>query len=49
MKVEVLNMCDFAFAEMTGKLSIIGIFNSIGAREKPIIYRLCALAIRIRF
>jgi hypothetical protein len=49
VKVEILNICDFASADAAGKLNIIGVFNSIWAKEKPIVYGLCALVIRIRF
>ena len=49
MKVEIFNICDFASADAGGKLNLIGVFNAIAAREKPIIYGLCALAIRMRF
>ena len=49
MKVEILNICDYASADASGKLNIIGVFNGIWAREKPIVYGLCALVIRIRF
>jgi hypothetical protein len=49
VKVEILNICDFASADAGGKLNVIGIFNSIRAKEKPVVYGLCALAIRIRF
>jgi len=49
MKVEIFNLCDFASADIGGKLNIIGVFDTIWAREKPISYGLFALVVRIRF
>jgi hypothetical protein len=49
MKVEIFSLCDFASADAAGKLNIIGIFDTIFARETPATHGLCALAIRMRF
>jgi uncharacterized protein DUF6941 len=49
MKVEIFSLCDFASADGSGKLNIIGVFDTIWAREVPATHGLCALAIRIRF
>ena len=49
MKVEIFSICDFASCDSGGKMNIIGVFNTVAAREKPIIYGLCAVALRIRF
>lgn len=49
MKVEIFTLCDFASSDAGGKLNVIGVFDSIYAREAPATYGLCALAIRIRF
>jgi len=49
MKVEIFSMCDFASSDAGGRLNIIGVFDSIYAREVPATHGLCALAIRIRF
>jgi hypothetical protein len=49
VKVEILNICDFASTDAAGRLTILGVFNGIWAKEKPVVYGLCALAIRIRF
>jgi hypothetical protein len=49
MKVEIFTLCDFASADAGGKLNVIGIFDTIWARELPATYGLCAIAIRIRF
>jgi len=42
-------MCDFAQADRDGKLTIVGIFDTIQAVEVPKIQGLCALAIKMRF
>jgi len=49
VKVEILNICDFASVDASGKLTIVGVFNGIWAKERPVVYGLCALVIRIRF
>ena len=49
MKVEIFSLCDFASADGSGKLNIIGVFDTIWAREVPATHGFCALAIRIRF
>jgi hypothetical protein len=49
MNVEIFNLCDFASADAGGKLNMLGVFNTIFAQQEPIIYGLCAVAIRIRF
>ena len=49
MKVEIFNLCDFATADSSGKLTVVGVFDTIWAREVPANYGLCALAIRLRF
>jgi hypothetical protein len=49
VKVEVFSLCDFASVDAGGKLNIIGVFDSMWARESPIVYGLCVLAARLRF
>ena len=49
MKVEIFSFCDFAQSDSSGKLSLIGVIDSIFASELPVIYGLCSLAIRVRF
>jgi hypothetical protein len=49
MKVEIFTLCDFATADAAGKLNIIGVFDTIYAREAPATHGFCALAARIRF
>jgi hypothetical protein len=49
MKVEILTLCDFAQAEPTGKMNILGSFDRILAKETPINRAVFAVAARIRF
>lgn len=49
MKVEIFSLCDFASADAAAKLNIIGVFDTLWAREAPITHGLCVLAARIRF
>jgi hypothetical protein len=49
MKVEIFSLCDFATADASGKLTLVGVFDTVWAREVPATHGLCALAIRIRF
>lgn len=49
MKVEILSLCDFAQAEPTGKLNILGAFDHIFAKEAPIPRAVFAVAARLRF
>jgi hypothetical protein len=49
MKVEIFALCDFAQADATGKLNILGVFDRIFGRQAPITHPLCALAIKMRF
>ena len=49
MKVEILTLCDFAQAEPTGKMNILGSFDRILAKEAPIARSVFAVASRIRF
>ena len=48
MEVEVFVLCDAATDNM-GKLNILGTFDTIGAREIPVIHPQCAVATRIRY
>ena len=48
MKVELFALCDFA-ADYGGKLSIIGTFDSIFAKQMPAVHAQCCLAVRLRF
>ena len=49
MKVEVLTLCDFAQAEPTGKMNVLGTFDRIVAKEAPVNRAVFAVAARIRF
>ena len=49
MKVEILNLCDYATGEMTGKMTLVGIFDVIYAKEAPVSIIMCSLAVRLRF
>ena len=48
MKIEVLTLCDFA-ADYGGKLSVVGLFDSIFARQVPAVHPHCCLAVKLRF
>jgi hypothetical protein len=48
MKIELLALADFA-ADYGGKLSVIGIFDSIFARQMPAVHPHCCLAVKLRF
>src|SRR5580704_13440021 len=49
MKVELFTLCDYAKAESTGKLYIIGAFDHIYANQAPVPAPPCAIAARLRF
>jgi hypothetical protein len=49
MKIELFALCDFAQAEPTGKLNLLGIFDHLYAREAPVLRSVFAIAARIRF
>jgi hypothetical protein len=48
MKIELLALADFA-ADYGGKLSIVGIFDTIFARLMPAVHPHCCLAVKLRF
>lgn len=49
MKSEIFALCDFASAEpMTGKMNILGTFDHINALAIPIVWPVCALAVKVR-
>jgi len=47
MKVEIFALCDAA-VDYAGKLSLLGAFDGIFAREVPVVHPQCAIAIRVR-
>ena len=48
MKIELLALADFA-ADYGGKLSVIGMFDTIFARQMPAVHPHCCLAVKLRF
>lgn len=48
MNIEVFAACDFA-QDNSGKLTIVGIFDTIGARTTPLVHPFMCIAVRIRF
>lgn len=48
MKVEMFALCDAA-TDCGGKLNILGAFDTISAREVPVVHPQCAVALRLRF
>jgi hypothetical protein len=48
MKVELFALCDFA-ADYAGKLNVIGVFDSIFAKQMPAVHPHCCIAVKLRF
>ena len=48
MEIETFVLCDAA-TDYRGKLNILGTFDTIHAREFPVVWPHCALALRVRF
>jgi hypothetical protein len=48
MKTEIFTLCDFA-QENEGKLTVVGTFDTIVAREFPCAHPLLSVVIRLRF
>src|SRR5215212_8303811 len=48
MKIEIFALADFA-ADYGGKLSVVGIFDTIFARQMPAVHPHCCLAVKLRF
>jgi hypothetical protein len=48
MKVELFVLCDAA-TDYSGKLNILGAFDTIWARTVPVVHPSCSVAARIRF
>lgn len=48
MNIEVFTLCDAATGD-SGKLNILGAFDTIFAAKMPAIHPQCAIALRIRF
>jgi len=48
MDIQVATLCDSAM-DYNGKLCLLGTFDTIGSRVKPIIHQNCVLALRVCF
>jgi hypothetical protein len=48
MRVELFTLCDYA-CEYSGKMIILGIFDTLFTRELPAVHHHCNVAARIRF
>jgi hypothetical protein len=48
MKIELLALADFA-ADYGGKLTVVGLFDTIFARQMPAVHPHCCLAVKLRF
>lgn len=47
MNVEIFALCDAA--TISGKLNILGVFDTLWATTTPVVHNACALAMRVRF
>ncbi|OHB44068.1 MAG: hypothetical protein A2178_01305 [Planctomycetes bacterium GWC2_49_10] len=48
MNIEAFVLCDAA-TESGGKLNVLGAFDTVFARELPVVHPFCAVALRLRF
>jgi hypothetical protein len=48
MEIEIFTLCDFA-QDNNSKLTIVGTFDSINAKQFPVQHPACAVACRLRF
>jgi hypothetical protein len=48
MKLELFTLCDFA-ADYGGKLNVIGIFDTLGAKQAPAVHPQCSVTAKMRF
>lgn len=48
MNIEIFALCDAA-TESSGKVNILGAFDTLASREAPITLAHCAVALRVRF
>jgi len=48
MNVQIAALCDSA-ADYSGKLCVMGVFDTIAARQFPIVHAYCSLALRVVF
>ena len=49
MKLELFSLCDAATSDPSGKLNILGAFDSLFSAQAPITHPACAVALRLRF
>ena len=49
MRVEIFSLCDAATVDTSGKLNLLGAFDTVWVTSMPTIYPQCAIALRIRF
>lgn len=48
MDVEVFALCDAATGDSTGKLNLLGAFDTLYASRFPVIHLQCSIALRLR-
>ena len=48
MRIEIFALCDAAIADF-GKLSMLGVFDTISVIKTPAVHSQCAIALRVRF
>jgi hypothetical protein len=48
MKIELFTLSDFA-ADYGGKLSVVGVFDTLFARQAPVVHPAWSIAVKIRF
>jgi hypothetical protein len=48
MNIEVYSLCDAATND-TGKLNLLGSFDTIRAKDMPVVHPQCSVALRVRF
>ena len=49
MRIEVFTLCDASTADPSGKLNLLGAFDTLFASSAPITHPACAVALRLRF
>jgi hypothetical protein len=49
MNIELFALCDAATEGGDGKINILGAFDTLGAREEPVVVGHCSIALRLRF
>lgn len=48
MKIDLFTVCDFA-ADYAGKLSVVGVFDTISSNQAPVVHPHWCVAIKLRF